>query len=197
MNLTEHSPLILASSSPRRQELIRMLHHPFRIEPADVDESMPSGTPPDQLVEQLSLRKAAAVFARSKQAGERGVVIGSDTVVVIDGMILGKPANEQEAESMLQQLQGRGHEVYSGVACLDVHSGSSIVRHRNTRVFMKPLSDEHIRKYVDTGEPMDKAGAYAIQGRGALFVDRIEGCYFNVVGLPLSLLADMLEELTS
>lgn len=197
MKITEDRPLILASSSPRRQELIRMFHLPVRIEPAQVDESTQPGISPADTVEQLSLRKANTVAERCKQAGQKGIVIGSDTVVAIDGAILGKPANEQDAASMLRQLQGQWHEVYSGIACMDWVRGTRLVRHRVTRVYMKPLDDERIRKYIETGEPMDKAGAYAIQGRGALFVDRIEGCYFNVVGLPLSLLADMLDEMES
>ncbi|GIQ70178.1 Maf-like protein [Xylanibacillus composti] len=195
MKITADRPLILASSSPRRQELIRMFHLPVRIEPTDVDETMPPGASPVDTVEQLSLRKADAAAARCRNTGQDGIVIGSDTVVAIQGTVLGKPTDEQEAAAMLQRLQGQWHEVYSGIACIDLKQGTRSVRHRSTRVHMKPLSDAQIRSYVETGEPMDKAGAYAIQGRGALFVDRIEGCYFNVVGLPLSLLADMLDEL--
>jgi len=194
MSITRQTNLILASSSPRRQELIRFLQLPFSVIPSHADETVTEPLRPADLVQTLSLRKAEAVVPQVRPDG-RSIIVGSDTVVVIRERILGKPADENEAVRMLQLLQGQVHEVYSGVACIDLEGGTRLVRHRMTKVRMKPLDEEQIRRYVATGEPMDKAGAYAIQGLGALVVEAIEGCYFNVVGLPLSLLNDMLAEL--
>ncbi|WP_438444328.1 Maf family protein [Gorillibacterium sp. sgz5001074] len=190
--------LVLASSSPRRQELIRSLMLPAVIRASDADESVEEGMAPAAIVEELSVRKARAVADRLAEEGQdpgRRIVIGSDTIVVLDGEVLGKPADKEDAEGMLRRLQGREHQVYSGVACLDPANGQLLVRHRMTRVHMKPLRPEQITRYVETGEPMDKAGSYAIQGLGATIVDEIEGDYFNVVGLPLSLLAAMLSDM--
>lgn len=191
--------LVLASSSPRRQELIRSLMLPVTIQVSDVDETVPEGMEPAVIVEELSVRKARAVADRlpasSHEGGSRRIVIGSDTIVVLDGEVLGKPADKSDAEGMLSRLQGRSHQVYSGVACIDSASGDVRVSHRMTRVHMKPLRPDQITRYVETGEPMDKAGSYAIQGLGATIVDEIEGDYFNVVGLPLSLLAAMLSDM--
>jgi len=122
------------------------------------------------------------------------VIVGSDTVVVLDNQVLGKPVDKQDAVRMLTSLQGRTHEVYTGVAVIDVMNGKTMVRHRVTSVTMKPLTGRQVEAYAMSGEPDDKAGAYAIQGLGSTIVERIEGCYFNVVGLPLSLLSDMLGE---
>ena len=187
--------IILASTSPRRQELIASLRIPFEIMGSDADEDTPFGWSPDKIVETLSLRKADAVYRKLSETCGSAVIVGSDTIVVLEGDILGKPADEQDAVRMLSGLQGRTHKVYTGVACVDAETGRSIVRHRVTSVRMKPLSEEEIVSYVRSGEPADKAGAYAIQGLGATIVDSIEGDYFNVVGLPLSLLSDMLEEM--
>jgi septum formation protein len=190
----EGTILILASSSPRRQELIRSLGLPVRIIPSDADETVADELPPASVVETLARRKAAAV-ADALPPGERsGLVIGSDTIVVLNGRILGKPSDEADAARMLSVLQGRDHEVYSGVCVIHAESGKCVTSHRATRVWMKGLDQERIHRYIATGEPMDKAGSYAIQGIGATIVERIEGDYFNVVGLPLSLLSDLLEE---
>lgn len=190
--------LILASASPRRQELIHSLGLPVLIHPADVDEAVESDWHPARIVEELALRKAEAV--RTKLLAEPGgqpagqsVIIGSDTIVVLEGRVLGKPANPEHAIDMLLSLQGRVHEVYSGVACLGLSDGFGKIGHRMTKVRMKPMDRERIERYVATGEPLDKAGSYAIQGLGATLVESIEGDYFNVVGLPLSLLSDLLE----
>lgn len=214
--------LILASGSPRRQELIRTFGLAVRIDPADVDETMPEGTPPDVLVEQLSLRKAQAVSSRGGHE-EGGIVIGSDTVVVLDGHILGKPKDEQEAIDMLRALAGRTHRVYTGIACIgtglpdkggdngpaavvrfgdfgqyriaaDSPSSDShvIVGHTASSVTFRPMSDEEIGAYVKTGEPLDKAGSYGVQGLGAVFVEKIEGDFYSIMGLPLNLLYTML-----
>ncbi|MNP41983.1 Septum formation protein Maf [compost metagenome] len=139
------------------------------------------------------MRKAMAVYRGLEGQEQDAIIVGSDTVVVLDGDILGKPMDQQDAERMLARLQGRTHRVFTGVACIDAGNGQSVVHYRQTEVTMKELSEATIGAYVQTGEPMDKAGSYAIQGIGASLVDRIEGCYFNVVGLPLSLLSDMLD----
>ncbi|WP_079910025.1 nucleoside triphosphate pyrophosphatase [Paenibacillus sp. 32352] len=193
MSNTVQKMLILASSSPRRQELIKSLQLPYEIRVSDVNEDTEPGLKPEEIVEQLSSRKAAAVCEMYKQERRTdGIVIGSDTIVVIDGEVLGKPKDKQDAFSMLNRLQGRWHQVYSGVACIDLASDRQEVSHHVTSVYMKPLTATQIERYIDTGEPMDKAGSYAIQGLGATMIERIEGDYFNVVGLPVSLLSDLL-----
>ncbi|MBP1995922.1 Maf family protein [Paenibacillus eucommiae] len=193
MAQASHKLLILASSSPRRQELIRSLGWPFEIRVSEADETVEDLLSPAQIVEMLSLRKANAVYAQRSHSEPSAVVIGSDTIVVFDGQVLGKPVDEEDSFRMLSALQGNTHEVFSGVACVDSATGEHIVSHRVTRVKMKPLSSEQIARYIATGEPSDKAGSYAIQGLGATIVEGIEGDYFNVVGLPLSLLSDQLK----
>lgn len=198
IQLMKPSQLVLASSSPRRQELVAALglSLPVRIYPTDTDESVDANWTPIEIVEQLSLRKAQAVAKLLAEEGKGivSLVLGADTIVVLDGAVLGKPADAAEANEVLQALQGRTHEVYSGVTLLGTHNNQSLTAHRRTLVTMKPLSPEVIERYVATGEPLDKAGSYGIQGLGATLVSSIEGCYFNVVGLPLSLLSDMLTE---
>jgi septum formation protein len=190
---SNRNALILASSSPRRQELIRLLGYPVEVVPSDADESVEDGWAPARIVEELSLRKAVAVLERLPETSG-GIVVGSDTIVVRDGQVLGKPRDDEEAAEMLRSLQGRPHEVYSGLALVDAASPDRrSVSHRMTRVWMKPLDERRIRNYVATGEPRDKAGSYAIQGFGATLVERMEGDYFTVVGLPVSLAADLLE----
>ncbi|MCP3807507.1 Maf family protein [Paenibacillus polymyxa] len=186
--------IILASTSPRRKELLAFLRIPFEVVPSHADESTPESWTPQQIVETLAARKAEAVVNTATQSKEAGLVIGSDTIVVLDGSVLGKPADHADAVRMLTALQGRTHRVYTGVACIHTGTGEMLVRHRQTEVTMKPLSQEQIVAYVNTGEPSDKAGAYGIQGMGATLVESIQGCYFNVVGLPLSLLSDMLSD---
>ncbi|MEK3848822.1 Maf family protein [Paenibacillus sp. FSL R7-0340] len=186
--------IILASTSPRRKELLAFLRFPFEVVPSHADESTPESWTPQQIVETLAARKAEAVVNTAAQSKEAGLVIGSDTIVVLDGSVLGKPADHADAVRMLTALQGRTHRVYTGVACIHTGTGEMLVRHRQTKVTMKPLSQEQIVAYVNTGEPSDKAGAYGIQGMGATLVESIQGCYFNVVGLPLSLLSDMLSD---
>lgn len=186
--------IILASTSPRRKELLAFLRLPFEVMPSHVDESTPESWTPQQIVETLAVRKAEAVTNIAAQSEEAGLVIGSDTIVVLDGVVLGKPVDHADAVCMLTALQGRTHRVYTGVACIHTVTGQKLVRHRQTEVMMKTLSHEQIVAYVNTGEPSDKAGAYGIQGMGAMLVESIQGCYFNVVGLPLSLLSDMLSD---
>lgn len=179
--------LILASASPRRQELLARFGVPFAIDPAAGPENPPAGASPEDTVKALAAAKAAEVAAR--HPGE--LVIGADTIVALDGAILGKPADEEDAFRMLRALSGRGHRVCTGVALRK--DGAAMCQAETTRVFFRELSDREIRTYIASGEPMDKAGAYGYQGLASLFVERIEGDFFNVVGLPLCRLGRMLE----
>lgn len=181
-------PLVLASSSPRRRTLLRRLGLPFSTAVPDVDERALPGESPRAHVRRLAAAKARAV-ARTLRAG---VVIGSDTVVAVDGEILGKPKGPRDAERMLARLAGRTHEVWSGVAVVRAGGGRPRTKVVRTRVTMKPLDRGTIRRYVETGEPLDKAGAYAIQGRARRFVTSVEGDLTNVVGLPLKALTQLL-----
>jgi septum formation protein len=183
--------LILASSSPRRAELLKQIGLSFQIKACSVDESPLPGLSPPELVELLAKRKAAAAARKLND----GIVIGADTVVVWQGQVLGKPRNGDEAFEMLLKLQGCSHEVYTGVALIDVSSGKALVQHEKTRVFFSPLDEREIRLYMNSGEPFDKAGAYGVQGLAAVFITKIEGCYTNVVGLPLARLTSMLKQL--
>jgi septum formation protein len=192
-----HSPkLVLASASPRRQELISLLGLPVLILPSRVDEDTPDHWSPSQIVEGLSARKALAVKEElmSTDDDDSCIIVGSDTIVVLNGKVMGKPRDVREAEQMLRQLAGETHEVYTGVTCFRVTDAKTVTTHRITKVKMRNLTSDQISRYVATGEPMDKAGAYGIQEIGSLLVESIEGCYFNVVGLPVSLLAIMLEQ---
>ncbi|MGC6589998.1 Maf family protein [Paenibacillus sp. Dod16] len=195
MNEKRNRRIILASTSPRRQELIASLRIPFEIMPSEADEDTPHGWSPERIVESLALRKAEAVLRKLTDDPGDGIIVGSDTIVVVDDLVLGKPEDHADAARMLSILQGRAHLVYTGVACVDRESSRTKVAHRVTTVKMKSLSDDAIAAYVKSGEPADKAGSYAIQGLGATIVEGIEGDYFNVVGLPLSLLSDMLSEM--
>ena len=180
--------LVLASASPRRQELLRMLElGPFTVCPARGPEKMPDHADPGEAVKALALQKAAEVAPRFP---DDALIIAADTVVVCDGAILGKPRDEEDAFRMLRLLSGRRHEVFTGLCVMD-RDGADCERER-TLVSFRALSDDEIRRYIATGEPMDKAGAYGIQGKAALFVEGIEGDYTNVVGLPLCRLGRML-----
>lgn len=171
--------IILASASPRRREILTTLGIPHRVVVSDADETLPAGISPAEAVETLAARKAAAV---APLCAADDIILAADTVVTIDGDILGKPADEADAARMLRRLSGRAHAVYTGVA---VRRGERIlVAHESTQVHFAPITDADIAAYIATGEPMDKAGAYAIQGRAARFIEGIEGDYFNVVGLP-------------
>lgn len=186
--------LVLASSSPRRRELLALLQIPYEVLPAETDETVDLSLAPSDIVEILSLRKAQAVYDRLEKEERSCIIIGADTIVVLDGQVLGKPADEAYAYNMLQALQGKTHQVFSGVACIDTATGRRSVSHRMTKVTMKGLTPRQIQRYIRTGEPLDKAGAYGIQGYGAILVERIEGDFYNVVGLSVSLLSDMLED---
>ncbi|HTC35036.1 MAG TPA: Maf family protein [Bryobacteraceae bacterium] len=180
--------LVLASKSPRRQQILRDAGLPFGVRSADVYEEREPGESAIDYVRRLAEEKALAVPMYASE-----VVLGADTVVVIDGEVLEKPKSEADAARMLGLLSGREHEVITGI-CL--HSITrTIVDTATTRVHFVPLTPKEIAAYVATGEPMDKAGGYAIQGLAAKFIDRIEGCYFNVVGLPVALVYRHLKEL--
>ncbi len=182
--------IILASNSPRRRELLEQIGLPFVADPADVDERLLPGEKAEPYAVRVALDKARVAAGR---AGT-GVVIAADTIVVLGDDILGKPADSRDAEHMLALLSGNRHRVISGLAVMDAETKRTLTGAAVTSVWFRDLHAEEIRAYVSTGEPLDKAGAYGIQGKGALLVTRIEGCYFNVVGLPLSLLGSMLRE---
>lgn len=184
--------IILASGSPRRRELLSLLGLPFEVITSEADESTPPDWTPEQIVRNLALRKAEAVVPAASE--RNAVIVGSDTIVVLDDNVLGKPVDELDSKDMLTRLQGRQHKVYTGVACIGLPDGKTIVDHRVTSVTMRAMTEEDIAAYIATGEPVGKAGSYAIQGLGSTLVEQIEGCYFNVVGLPLSLLGEMLSE---
>ncbi|MCP1096179.1 Maf family protein [Bacillaceae bacterium OS4b] len=176
-------PLILASSSPRRKELLQFLQIPFESMNSNVDESIDENMCPDAAVKELASRKAEAIAAKFQDSW----VIGSDTVVVLGGEILGKPVSRADGKRMLEMLSGRTHEVYTGVVIL-------FGKHRRvfaekTEVTFWELPEAEIERYLDSGEPFDKAGGYGIQGYGSLLVKQIKGDYFSVVGLPVSRLA--------
>lgn len=191
--------LILASASPRRRELLAQAGFRFQVRPADVSEDPRPGEDPIAYVVRLAREKAQAVYRESiVQHGAEGesaanslAVLGADTTVTIDGQILAKPLDAADAARMLRLLSGRTHRVLTGVAL--VTAEATEVAAEATAVRFLSLTDEEIAAYIATGEPTDKAGAYAIQGRAARWIPRIEGCYFNVVGLPLALVTAMLE----
>ncbi|MCR5083434.1 MAG: Maf family protein [Parasporobacterium sp.] len=187
----QNKKLILASGSPRRKEILEKAGFDFEIRVSDVDEGIEFGTPAD-LVEKLSLIKAKDVANLVKAEGKHGLVIGADTVVALDGLVYGKPKDKEEAFEMLKSLRGRAHSVFTGVSLVDAISGRTMTFHDETKVFFKNPSDDELKAYIEGGEPMDKAGAYAIQGEGAFLIERIEGDYLNVVGLPLDKLKDNL-----
>lgn len=183
--------IILASQSPRRKEILSLLDIPFKIMVSDADETVDAGLPPYFIAESLSLKKAAAV---AKNIDADALVIGADTIVVSEGKILGKPKDRDDAAAMLKSLSGKWHEVISGVTVLHTKSAESKSFYVSTRVHFASLTDDEITAYVATGEPMDKAGAYGIQGKGAKLVEEISGDYFNVVGLPLNRLYQVLKK---
>lgn len=177
--------MILASASPRRKELLASMGVPFEIITADTEEAA-NGNPKDVVMQNARL-KAAAV---QKDHPAR-MILGADTVVCVDGQVLGKPKDKDDAFRMLRSLSGRQHKVYTGVCLL--HDGRADVRCDETDVYFTPLSDDEIRRYIETGEPMDKAGAYAIQGIAGMYVEKINGSFSNVIGLPTALVRLMLQ----
>ena len=208
--------IILGSASPRRRELLEQIGIEFEIVVSDAREHYKS-TRPEEIVRELALMKAEHVAKeverREKERAEQAsiprletgevhlcnvVILGADTIVVRDGQILGKPSDEEEAFSMLKSLQGRAHQVYTGIAVLNFDGSGSLrtISHaEETKVYVHEMTDEEIRRYIAAGESMDKAGAYGVQGRFAAFIDRIEGDYYNVVGLPVAYLYHTVKEL--
>jgi len=183
--------IILASASPRRAALLNQIRLPFRTHPSalgDDGEAQLAGETAEAYARRLALAKAREVAAALKQ----GLVIGADTVVTCDGRLLGKPRDRDEAQAFLLSLAGRTHQVITGVAVVEAATGRAEVGAAVTGVTMRPFDAKEAARYVATGEPMDKAGAYGIQDRGALLVEGIQGDYFNVVGLPLALVAELL-----
>lgn len=174
--------IILASASPRRQELLGIITKEFEVIPADVDEAFDDALNPREAVEALALKKARAVF----EARPDDVIIGADTVVTIGGDVLGKPTDKLHAAEMLGRLSGRTHEAITGVCVLS--KSFCEVFSQSTSVTFFEISEREIADYIATGEPFDKAGAYGIQGKGALFVSKIDGDYYNVMGLPVAVL---------
>jgi len=179
-------PIILASASPRRRELLGLLGLPFVVRTVEVDETPRPGETPEVLVARLSATKAAAVARGLKD----GLVVAADTVVVVDGEVLGKPRDAAQAVEMLRRLRDRVHAVHSGVTVVDAASGRAAIHLSDTAVWMRDYGDAEIAAYVAGGDPLDKAGAYAIQHADFHPVARIEGCFTGVVGLPLGALSD-------
>src|SRR5690349_4462059 len=181
--------VLLASASPRRRELLRLVGIDHEVQPADIDESYLPGERPDAHAERLARGKAETI---ASAAGSNVVTIGSDTIVVVDGDVLGKPRDRAHAQEMLRRLSGRSHVVMTGVAV--AWRGHTLSGVEEVGVTFRPLSDDEIDRYIDTGEPMDKAGAYGIQGFGATIVERVDGDYFSVMGLALNRLARLLRD---
>ena len=188
---TEHTTLTLGSASPRRRQLMQALGMDFRVQPSSIPEDPLAGETPDELVRRLALAKAQAVAGRQAE----GLVIGADSVVVHEGEVLGKPGSVGEARQMLTRLRGDVHQVFSGVAVVDASSGAYLVDSKQTSVVMRDYSDGEMEAYIGSGSPMDKAGAYGVQDEDFHPASRVEGCYSNVVGLPLCLLLGMLREM--
>ena len=184
--------IVLASASPRRRELLELLagSRDLIVCPAQGSEILPEGAGPEETVEVLARAKALEI-AKQRQAREDEVIIAADTIVWHQGRIYGKPHSREEAFAMLSSLSGQTHEVYTGITV--IHNGTELTESERTYVAFRPLSEEEIYGYIATGEPMDKAGAYGAQGIGALFVKRIEGDFFNVMGLPVCRLGEMLK----
>ncbi len=199
--------IILASASPRRKELLEQIGIEFEVKTSQMEEEY-FNTKPEEIVKELSLMKALDVAQGDEDDYIEGdcIVIGADTVVVLDDKILGKPVDEEDAFQMIQSLQGRSHMVYTGVAIIECIEGVddedggvgfdfNITNHAiGTKVHVMPMTEEEIRTYIATGEPMDKAGAYGIQGRFGAYVEGIEGEYFNVMGLPISYVNAVLKQ---
>ena len=180
--------IILASTSPRRQMLLRQVNIPFRVIPPVVAEASPIGDDFARIV--VTNAEAKAVSVLNQVNGQ--AVLGADTLVELNGRPLGKPANRDDARRMLNELSGRDHLVHTGIALIDVKTGVRYCDSEITKVYFRNLTRVEIDAYIESGEPMDKAGSYGIQGRGALFIHRVEGCFFNVMGLPLAKLWELL-----
>ena len=194
--IVEVPHLILASASPRRSALLSQIGLTFKIHPSDIVEPAPNvhaNKPVSEVTQELALLKATAVT----QYYDHGLILGADTLVSLDGELLGKPTDDADAWGMLSRLNGTRHEVVTGVALIDAATRQERVWAETTQVYFRQLHAAEITAYIESGETSDKAGAYGIQGRGAAFVRRIEGCYFNVVGLPLASLVEHLSDFQS
>jgi nucleoside triphosphate pyrophosphatase len=187
--------LILASSSPRRAEILRDVRISFEVRGTNIDEAARPDETAYAMVARLAESKARAAAAQINSRDRKCIVIGADTAVELDGRIFGKPGNAGDAHTMLAALAGRTHQVLTGIFLLRLPDGATRAAVESTSVTFAPLDSDEIARYVATGEPMDKAGAYAIQGVAGRYIPRIEGCYFNVVGLPLARLCVLLGEL--
>lgn len=185
--------IILASASPRRKELLKEIVTDFEITHSDIDEELREGESPSPHTRRLAREKAEAALKKFS----KGIIIGADTVVVIGNVILGKPVNEEEASEMLQMLSGRTHTVYTSFCVLNAETKAKKVATVSSRVTFRELTEEEILDYIKTGEPMDKAGSYALQGRGQEFVEVVHGSRSNVIGLPIDELKAVLEEMTA
>ncbi|CCU78496.1 Septum formation protein Maf [Halanaerobium saccharolyticum subsp. saccharolyticum DSM 6643] len=189
-NVTSNLKLVLASASPRREEILKKLNLKFTIVPAKINEENFSNSDPIELVKTLALEKAKSV----SELVEEAIVIAADTVVVFKGQILGKPADEADAKNMLKSLNSNQHQVITGLAVLNSSKEKIFVEHNITDVKMTNMTEKEIDNYIETGEPMGKAGSYAIQGYGGLFVEEIKGSYHSVMGLPIHQLAKLLDK---
>ena len=185
--------IVLASGSPRRRELLTGLGIEFEVRPSSIPEEPRPEESPRQYVERLATEKAA--FVAREVTGS--IVIGADTVVVINDLLLEKPKDRDDARQMLRRLSGQWHTVLTGLCLIQTDTAKIVSDVESTQVLFHQLTDEDIEWYLDTGEPFDKAGAYAIQGHGSLIVDKVEGNYFNIVGLPINLLRRLAHELGS
>ena len=181
---------VLASKSPRRKELLKNIGISAQIVPANINEDMLAGLPPEKMVTELAMLKATDV-ARSFKGNT--VVIGADTCVVVNGEVYGKPQNIEDARRMLRTLSGNTHQVYTGYCVVNCNDGVSVAKCEKTLVTFRELTDKEIDAYIKTREPMDKAGSYGIQQRGSKFVEKIDGDYFNVVGLPVCALVKLMQ----
>lgn len=187
-------PIILASKSPRRKKLLEIINLKFTVVAPEIEEIIDPELPVEALVIELAISKARYVAEATKSPA---IIIGADTIVILDNEILTKPNTEAEAEEMLEKLSGRTHQVMTAIAIIDSGTGKTVTSYKITEVTFRSLSSSEISAYVATGSPMDKAGAYGVQDDfGAVFVSRINGCYYNVVGLPLEELYKKLKEFT-
>lgn len=190
VNMPEKRKIVLASSSPRRKEILKATGLKFTIDAGDYEEDMTLGLKPHQLAKFLSSEKAAAIAVKYTNA----LVIAADTFIVFKDHLMGKPHTKEEARRMLTLLNGKAHSVITGFTIIDTNTKKRLSRSVETKVYFRKLTVSEIEAYIKTGEPLDKAGAYAIQGIGAIIVKKIEGDYFNVMGLPLSSLTEVLKK---
>ena len=182
--------IVLASQSPRRRDLLKQIGLEFEIDPSNYEEDMSLKMEPNKLAEHLSLGKAKDVSQRHKDS----IIISADTIVAVDDEVFGKPQTPEKAKYMLQKLSGRAHSVITGFTVIDTGTNRQISKSVETKVYFKNLSEKEIDAYIASGEPLDKGGGYAIQGLAALFIEKIEGYYFNIVGLPILALATELKD---